>query len=608
MRSHVALIVAALAAPVSAQWSSDPAANLLIDDSANEQVQPKIVPGTEGGFYISWYDTDPTGSPAFGYDVRIQRLDVEGNEVWPAGGVLVADRGYSSTQDYGLGVDASGNALLAFRDDRLGGTQITAAKVDLTGTLVWGAGGVQVTSTTDFLAAPKITGTTDGEVVVAWKQNANVVLQRLDANGVAQWGAGVTLTPGAGDYSVSDLHAGEAATAVLSFIHQTGGFGSPRHILAQKFDAVGALQWGAAHVAVFDGGSLQFGNFPTFVPDGSGGGVFGWYENSPLQCRAQHILANGTEAFPHNGSVGSTNGIQLRVSPSVDFDPVSGETFMFWTELNGAQSMFGVYGQKFDAGGTRQWSSSGQVVVSVAAAQKGWVRTVAALGGAWVSYIQGPAFGAQEVVTTFVTNTGGLTPALVASSVASSKTRLVATANSSGVPGLVWQDDRLDTGIYAQNVNHDGTLGAAGGPYCFGTDALCPCANGGASNTGCDIQQSTGGVELSLAGFAPNGGGGGQVTFAGTGFPSMSTPAALMIRATAPENPAVVFGDGLRCVGVPVVRFGAAFANAGASVHTSGHGAGAGTFSYQIWFRNQPIAFCDPAAAFNLSNGYTLTW
>jgi len=45
-------------------------------------------------------------------------------------------------------------------------------------------------------------------------------------------------------------------------------------------------------------------------------------------------------------------------------------------------------------------------------------------------------------------------------------------------------------------------------------------------------------------------------------------------------------------------------------VHTHGHGAGAGsgTFYYQLWFRNTPIMFCDPVAAFNLSNGRALSW
>jgi len=31
-------------------------------------------------------------------------------------------------------------------------------------------------------------------------------------------------------------------------------------------------------------------------------------------------------------------------------------------------------------------------------------------------------------------------------------------------------------------------------------------------------------------------------------------------------------------------------------------------YAAQLWFRNTPIMFCDPAAAFNLSNGKVLAW
>ena len=49
----------------------------------------------------------------------------------------LADRGFSSTEDYGLAVDTAGNALLAFRDDRGDFIQITAAKVSPAGTVLW---------------------------------------------------------------------------------------------------------------------------------------------------------------------------------------------------------------------------------------------------------------------------------------------------------------------------------------------------------------------------------------------------------------------------------------------------------------------------------------
>jgi hypothetical protein len=142
-----------------------------------------------------------------------------------------------------------------------------------------------------------------------------------------------------------------------------------------------------------------------------------------------------------------------------------------------------------------------------------------------------------------------------------------------------------------------------------GSLASCPCTNPGSPDTGCDIQQGTGGVGLDVAAqqTTPTN----RITWSGTGFPAMSTPTSIVIRAaTLDTGSPVVFGDGLRCVGVPLVRLAATFAAGGAATHTHGHGAMAGTgaFYYQLWFRNTPIMFCDPAAAFNLSNGRIVTW
>ena len=85
---------------------------------------------------------------------------------------------------------------------------------------------------------------------------------------------------------------------------------------------------------------------------------------------------------------------------------------------------------------------------------------------------------------------------------------------------------------------------------------------------------------------------------------------AVVIRARTIEPSPVTFGDGLRCIGTPVVRLGGVVAFGGTSIHTFGHGTGAGggDFYYQLWFRNTPVTFCNPTAAFNLSSGRTLTW
>lgn len=491
----LALLVASAA---SAQWSSDPAVNLVIADHTSDQAQPKVAPTSDGGCYISWFDG--LGS---GYDVRVQRLDSAGVEAFAHNGILVADRSFSSTQDYGLDVDASGNALLVFRDDRVSGTQITASKVSSTGTLVWGVSGIQLTNTSDYVAAPKIAGTADGGVVVAWTQNSNVHLQKLAADGSQVWGTDVILVPPAGSYSASDLH--DAGTdVILSIVHQIGDFYSPKHLVAQKFDSTGATLWGASPIAVFESGSLQFGNYPTFVPDGGGGAVFSWYDTSSLQlqCYAQHIRSDGTEAFPHNGSAVSTNAVRVRVGPSVDYNALTDETFAFWVEENSAQSQWGVYGQKFDGSGNRRWTDSGSVVVPLGTDQVTQVKCHTEGAGAFAFWLRPSGATPDRLYGARLDASGSIDVAqFYVCSTASDKSRVASGRSTAGFLILAWQDARTDqSDIYAQNVNSDGSLGspwagvADGGSASFLVGAPHPNPTPGATRFECSMPGATSAV------------------------------------------------------------------------------------------------------------------
>jgi hypothetical protein len=451
----------AVTAAAQAQWSDDPNQNLAVSDRAGEQTQAKIHATSDGGAYISWFDNSSGG-----YDVYLQRLDAAGNEQWAHNGVLIADRTFSSTQDYDLDVDAADHALLAFRDTRLTGTQITATRVDPDGTQVWGATGVQLTSTTAYVAAPKIAAATDGTIVVAWTQDDATILQKLDVNGNPLWGPGASLTdPGGDSFSASDLDASDAGSVIISLVR---GFMSPTYY-AQKLSAAGAQLWAPSPIPIFDGGFLQLGNFPAFVPDGSGGAVFGWYGTGPLQCYVQRVQFNGRERFPHDGVAASTDLTQVRVAPDVSYWPATGETFLFWNELNSGQSQFGVYGQKFDVAGARQWSNTGKVLVPVGATERRQVRNLQFGDGALVFYVEGPSFGSQQVLGARVDTDGEFVwagPMAVVSSAASSKSRLVTALTPDNSAALAaWIDTRNDAGdVYAQRINQDGSLGPPGIP------------------------------------------------------------------------------------------------------------------------------------------------
>lgn len=457
------LISLLIAGASSAQWPTTPAAPLIVADGSSEQVQPKIAALDDGGFYLSWFDNS-----AGGYDVALQRLDVEGFEQWAHNGVIVADRAFSSTQDYGLSVDSSGNALLAFRDDRGGPIEITVTKVAPDGSMPWGTGGVQVSSGGAFVAAPRVTGTSDGNVVVAWTSDENVMLQKLDGAGAPQWGGGVTFAPPAGHaFSPTDIHDSGAGTTIVSFTHQTGGFGSPIHLRAQKLAAAdGASLWDPGHVTVFSAGSLQFGNFPPFISDELGGAVFTWYTNSPsLQVRAQRILSAGSEAFATQGVEVSTNATRVRVSPAAAFNPVTEETFVAWNEQTSNQSQSGVYAQKLDLNGVRQWTDDGRALMPISADQVFSVNTQIIDDGAMVTWIHSPSFGNDPIYSIRVDGNGDFSwnpPIAEVCILPTGSSRLVGAMGTESFAAYAWTDGTSNGDLYAANLNPDGSLGSQG--------------------------------------------------------------------------------------------------------------------------------------------------
>ena len=466
LAAAVALLTAV---PALGQYSADPLNNLLVADQAYEEAQPKLVPTADGGCYVSWFANDPGGSPAGGYDVRLQRLDAAGRPEWAAGGILIADRGFSSTQDYGLAVDSTGHALLAFRDDRVGGTQITAQRVTPAGLPLWGPLGVQLTATTDFLAAPKVCGTTDGSVVVAWTQNNTVHLQRLDANGVATWPSDAVLPAGSGANSLSDLNASDSGSAIFSYVVDGGTFGSPRHLYAQKIAPTQTPLWNPAGVALLDSGSLQFGNFPTFEPDGAGGGLFTWYTSSPqLESFAQRLDAAGNELFPHNGSRVATTFGQIWVGPTLAFDPAEQELFVVCEELDASQTFSNVLVQKFDAAGNRQWGDAGKVVQAVQGNISLGIADLnpGGVDGVLVVFADSTAgFGQTTLHQARLDDAGTPTgPIGGVSTAAATKYRLTVASTALGHVLCTWQDEGSGSAdVAVQDVLPDGSLGGVAG-------------------------------------------------------------------------------------------------------------------------------------------------
>jgi len=150
----------------NAQWSSDSTLNLAVCDTTGSQELPKIAATTDGGCYISWFDTR-----AGAYRVYMQRLNAQGIKQWGTTGLLVSSQPQNtSLVDYDLAVDDSNYAVVAFTDIR-NGDQIEpfAYRISPQGTFAWGANGVSLsTSPSTFQPNPRIVCTSDGNYVFAW--------------------------------------------------------------------------------------------------------------------------------------------------------------------------------------------------------------------------------------------------------------------------------------------------------------------------------------------------------------------------------------------------------------------------------------------------------
>ena len=471
LRSGALLLVClALITGASAQWSSNPGQNLSVSNMPGaDQTSPKLLALPDNRWYVSWFNNSDPGNPSHGYDVYYQLLNASGYEQLSHDGVRVAQLGLQSTEDYGLAVDASGNAVLAFLDDRRSpdNPQVTVAKMSPSGQPLWGARGIAVTFDQGSHFVPKVTVTTDGSIVVAWATDTSVVLQKFTPAGVPVWvGAryskyGVALQESGAYYVLSDLHAADNGAIIVSFVRFDSHHRNA-HLYANKISPSGQMMWGAGHVHVYDAAPLSSGEFPYFTYDGSGGAVFSWETGfAPIVVYAQHILANGTEAFGHNGSLGTTDTSLSHVQPSVSYNSSTHETFLFWTDTNATQDRFGVTGQKFNNSGVRQWSDTGLTVASFGGTdQLAFVKNVQIGSGALVFWSDLTAGGIQA---TKLDGTGATLcshfPVSTSGAIPGSQT---AGLSSSGLAALTWQASTYPFGpsdIYIQNVNSDCTLG-----------------------------------------------------------------------------------------------------------------------------------------------------
>ena len=427
-----------------AQYATDSTAPLAIRATASDDVQPKYAPAPSDGAYVSCL----SGS---GYDVRLTRLDANGNPVWKSGDLLIEDRTNSSTTDYGLASDALGNAYVAYEV----GTSIICTSVSPEGVIRW-------RKTVSFAAGGsvgRVTVASDGFLWVAFIEGSATRVQRLDVDGNASFPTGVLLNESGASMFCADLQPSEAGAIIVSCVRYVT-FSGAKILRAHRVNADGSKPWAASGTSVFTTGSLQFGNFPTFIPDGAGGAYFTWYTSSPLQCHAQRVNAAGAVQYGTSGIAVTSTTTTERVSPSMTLGD-DGRLYVFWSQHTPSSSIYGVFGQCFD-GGVRQWGVNGIAVAPLATTYSRTWATAARVNGGVACYYDDSPSATQDNIRCGLLNAKGTVTSTIDIAVNSgSKYRLLAVDGPSDGSLLFWQGG-VTTGasdVFGSRLNADLTLG-----------------------------------------------------------------------------------------------------------------------------------------------------
>ncbi len=458
------------------QWTSNTAVNTVVCDTSGEQALVKIALCPDGSSFMSWFD-----NRAGSYAVYTQRLDINGNRLFPAAGILVSNHTQnSSLVDYSLIADENSNAVVTFTDIRNGGSiNPFAYKINSSGAMQWGADGVSLTDSINaFQPNPKVVETSDGNFVFIWRMGSGpqkIEMQKLSPAGAKLWGTNpIQITSGTPEnYDWCDLVASDNGSVIMMWSGYTGNFLSAQNykIYTQKFSSAGTRVWNSTQDTAYSLGHVSGFYTPRIYPDGSNGAIFAWRDDRNLQNLStgylQRINSAGTFLFPTNGSAVVTVSGNNYFDPIASYMPATGETVVIYQMANSGQTQWGFGAQKFSSTGVQQWGSTGLLIQPLGTNQ---VQTyvVATRDTNVIGYFNQDAGSGNSLAKAFrLGKSGGYIWSgniITASSISSSKIRLNASLyQATGMSVLAWEDMRNGGGIYAQNINFDGTFGFPSG-------------------------------------------------------------------------------------------------------------------------------------------------
>ncbi len=483
LKFFLILLLSGMTSSVFAQWSNNPAVNNAICTLPGEEAIPKIATCPNGDTFIGYF-----ASESGNYNVRLQRLDQLGNQLWAANGILISAHPQETwLTDWDMTCDAANHAILVFNDIRTGNTNVVAYRISPSGAFVWGNDGILLSNNSAFNAAPKVIATNSGNIVAAWSSDESIIMQKLNPAGTLQWGAaGITLSS-SNTLSWPQLMPVGTDDFIMKYFEDSGPPYSPtRHVFARRFNSAGIPVWGTPATISTAGGISAWTQIFSMINDGSDGFYISWHDDRDNNQRAsvfvQHISSSGAVLFAANGVEASNLSGMNHFYPSLALPQGSTDVYVFWNEMNDLQSQKGIFGQKINASGAVQWGSGGMTFIPVSSTNVLPYEVRSTPTDMVLFYEEYTTAVSGTIKAMRISPSGGFvwSPAQrEVCSVSSEKIHAVINHFANNQWVLSWEDKRNGVSdIYAQNIQLDGSLGPAFSGTISGTITL----NGGGGN------------------------------------------------------------------------------------------------------------------------------
>jgi hypothetical protein len=315
---------------------------------AGSQSLPQVVADGAGGIVVVWVDNRVFGDGRT--HLFAQRFDGDGNPLWAANGVRLANS--NASQHSAVIAPRAGGGVVAFWDDDRGGTSTTlvAQALDLNATRLHGDEGVLITTDTVALNDLNAVPIAGNDTMFLWRGNFAVVkAARLSNPGVV---VEAFPRPALVSGTISVTAVSDGAGGVIAALSRFSGNAG---LWVQRLSANLQPQWPVGGVLISTNVTGDTTVDLALAPDGTGGAYVAWHAKpgNNRNTYLQRVSATGTPLW-------ANGGVTVAASAEEDEFPVltadAAGTFVLWRHRLGSSTALRI--QRFGTDGAPAWNQA----------------------------------------------------------------------------------------------------------------------------------------------------------------------------------------------------------------------------------------------------------